>query len=179
MFFQLELILCGKFTSISVGQYAIIQKLYSSIATSLFGSIGVLILMRSIRRGRVGFLDARLIWMALIGAACVPLVGTVVAYVGPHSGLSTDILGLSAVVAFGFTLSSFLGLQLATVRPSIGIRNFFLALLIYVGIFLLWRPKSQGELLFAAGIFFTSFVLLAWFASATGASERGEVSSEP
>lgn len=160
LFFQLELILGGNLSGVNVGVYSMLQKLYSSIATSLFGSLGVLMLMRGggQRSGRDGLIDARLALMSLASAGAVLGVGTVMALIGKAATLSPALIAGCAAVAFMFTLGSFISLKLNAFRPFVGLGAFAGSLAVYLALFFSWRPASAGGLLAAAGVFFVVFI---------------------
>lgn len=166
LFFQLEQILCGKFSTASLGEYVMLQKLYSSISTSLFGSLGVLMLSRKLQDRQENFIDSKVLLIALASAVCVLMVGTVVIYTGRAALLSVPLVAGCAVVAFFFTLCSFLGLMLVAIRPFLGLQILGFSFVMYLVSFWVWRPNSEAQLLFFAGGFFcTFFIIASWISS--------------
>lgn len=163
LFFQLELILCGHFGHTNLGEYSMLQKLYASVSISLFGSVGVLMLSRSVKSGgdaHIG-LDRVVIMMALACAACVPLIGGLVVLLGKSKEISMGLILLSTIVAFLYTTSSFLGLKMSAVKPYVGLRFFLCSLLVYGVLFIFMRPDSAFAYLSLAGLFFFVFTGMA------------------
>ncbi len=164
VFFQLELILCGRFSVVNVGVYAMLQKLYASISISLFGAIGVRLLARHLdeKSGRKRLVDWESVSFAGISAVCTPLVGfTVLAFTHGGKGLNSHLVLGSGFVAFLFTICAFVSLRLTALRPFLGLGLFGAALVLYLVGFAVLRPATAGGFLFLASIFFGSFLCFA------------------
>ena len=164
LFFQLELILCGRLSTVNVGVYAMLQKLYASISISLFGAIGVHLLAKHLdeQSGRRHLVDRESVWLAGVSAACTPLVGfAVLFFTHGGKGLNGQLVIASAGVSFLFTVCSFVGLRLSAIRPVLGLEFFGTALALYLVGFAILRPATAGGFLFLAAIFFASFLCFA------------------
>ena len=161
LFLQLELILCGYFDRVSLGQYAILQKLYSSVASALFGSIGILILSKDLKseHKKEIRIERPLIIMATFSAICVFLVALIIMQVGTSFKISISTLFATASVAFFFTIASFLALRLVVHSPVLSTKLFLFSCLTYILLFLVLNPTSIIELLFLAGLFFISYII--------------------
>jgi hypothetical protein len=166
LFFQLELILCGKLTDVNVGTYSMLQKLYSSIAISLFGGLGVLFLIRGGEdptRRHAG-IERKVVLMSVASSACVLCVGYVMALVGRAAAIPVSLIAGSALVAFVFTMASFITLAFNAFRPFVALRASGVSFAVYLAVFFAWRPNSPGALLIVAAVFFVTFVGLTFWA---------------
>jgi hypothetical protein len=176
VFFQLELILCGHWSTVNVGVYAMLQKLYASISISLFGAIGVHLLSKHLdeRSGRGRLLDRESVWLAAVSAACTPLVGfAVLFFTHGGKGLNGPLIIGGAGVSFLFTVCSFVGLRLSALRPVLGLEFFAASLLLYMLGFAILRPATAGGFLGLAAVFFGAFLCCAVCSDLFGLSERG------
>ena len=175
LFFQLELILCGRLSTVNVGVYAMLQKLYGSISISLFSAIGVHMLARHLDEpsGRKRLVDRESVWLAGISAVCTPLVGFVVLLL-THGGkgLNGRLVIASAGVSFLFTVCSFVGLRLSAMRPILGLEFFAVSIALYMLAFMIMRPETAWQFLFLAALFFGCFLFLAACEDRFGLFER-------
>lgn len=162
LFFQLELILFGLFTSADLGEYAILQKLYSSISVSLFSSIGILMLSRSLnnKHQQSPTINKQVIAMAAAATLCVLPVGFLVNTMGQNVNLSFLSIALSGAIAFLFTIGSFINLKLSTTDPTEAIKLLVVSLLFYGLLFIAIPPLSVTAYLAHAGLFFLVYLLL-------------------
>lgn len=169
VFFQLELMVCGELTSIHLGDYTVLQKLYSSVSTSLLGSLGTLVLARQARAGQTQQAVSRQsLALSLACAAAVLAVGGLIALMGRKSVvLELTVIAGCSVVALLFTLASFANLTMQSLNPKISLTSLLIALVGYGALFALWRPSTPLQLLGASGAFFALFL-----ATALGISER-------
>jgi hypothetical protein len=156
IFFQLELILCGRFSMVNVGVYAMLQKLYASISISLFGAIGVYLLSKHLdaKTGHNRLVDRETVLLAGLSSLCVPLVGFGVLLL-THGGK-----GLSSHL-FLFTICALVGLRLSALRPVLGLEFFAVSIALYLIGFMIMRPETAGGFLFLASLFFGIFLCLA------------------
>jgi hypothetical protein len=161
LFFQLELILCGTMTTVNVGLYAMLQKLYASVSISLFGSLGVAMLAEEVRAQTQSFITTKLVILALACSVVVCLVGAVVSKFGSSVPLGSPLVASAALVAFLFAISSFVGMKLSVVRPYLSLFVLAFSLACYLCIFLIFRPKSAQGVLALAGLFFSMFLIFA------------------
>lgn len=164
VFFQLELVLCGRFSSADVAVYSMVQKLYASIPIALSGSIAVYWLASHMKSGTKtrGSLNLESLGLAAACSLCVPLIGFAVLFLARGGrGLTSSLILLSAGAAFLFTASSFTNLSLIALRPLRGLHVFAISLSVYLLLFGLWRPKTDAGFLILAAVFFASFLVLA------------------
>lgn len=164
LFFQLELILCGTLQTADLGTYAILQKLYSSIAISLFGSLGIFMITHGPRKPSMGSMSTYII-PAIASAVLVLAACGVVLLFGRQQVMTHAVVVEAMIVSMLFTVSNFLALQLTSQRPRSGVRVFAGALLVYLLFFIWQRPASAGGMLVAAGLFFSAYVVLAFCCS--------------
>ena len=166
IFFQLELVLCGRFSGANVAVYSMVQKLYSSIPVALSGSIAILWLakhMKSEIKNRLP-LDFVSLRLAVVCSLCVPIVGFgVLSLARGGKGLTPQLILLSAGAAFLFTSSSFVNLRLIALRPLLGLRVSGISLAVYMLLFTLCRPNTDAGFLILAAAFFAAFLLIALF----------------
>lgn len=158
LFFQIELILCGQFTGIVLGQYTIIQKLYSSISISIFGSLGVLMLAKQTREPGSQILNRNVLYLGLFCVMAVMLVGVLVSLTGSASSLSLPLIAASAATAFAFTVASFTSLMMQAHHAARSMQSLFFALTVYLVSFFVIRPTSALGMLTAAGGFFFTYL---------------------
>ncbi len=166
IFFQLELVLCGRFSSADVGIYSMVQKLYASIPIALSGSIAVHWLAKHMKSGIQAkiCLDFESLQLAVICSLCVPLIGfSVLLLARGGRGLTPELILLSAGTAFLFTSSTLANLRLIALRPLIGFRVFGISLAVYILLFTICRPKTNVGFLILAATFFAAFLLLSLF----------------
>ncbi len=163
LFFQLELILCGRLSTVNVGVYAMLQKLYASISISLFGAIGVHLLAKHMdeNTGRGRLVDRELVWIAMASSLCTPLVGfAVLFFTHGGKGLNGRLVLASAVVSFLYTVCALAGLRLSALRPVLGLEFFAVSMALYLAGFVIMRPETAARFLFLASLFFGVFFCL-------------------
>ena len=164
IFFQLELILCGRFSTVNVGVYAMLQKLYASISISLFSAIGVHLLSKHLdsKSGRNRLVDLESVLLAGACSLCTPIIGFgVLFFTHGGKGLNGHLILASGGVAFLFTVCSFVGLRLSALRPVLGLEFFGVSIALYLIGFLILRPETAVRFLFLASLFFGVFLCLA------------------
>ncbi len=160
LFFQLELILAGSFSSLDLGSYAVYQKLYASVAISLFGSVGVWLLAR-IRLDNVGALAKWLLAFCLTSFVAVMAVGVLVDQIDRTHLLSLDMTLLAACVAALFTACALVSLLLQHRHPLDVLGSQCAALALYLAVFSMVRPVDTRDMLLCCATFFMAFLLLA------------------
>lgn len=160
LFFQAELILCGQFTNIVLGKYTILQKLYSSISISIFGSLGVLMLAKQAREPGSPILSRNVFLLGLFCVCAVMLVGTLVSLTDVSSSLNLPLIAASGATAFIFTVASFINLLMQTNHALRSLQSLLAALAIYLILFFIIRPSSALGMLVLAGCFFSSYVAM-------------------
>lgn len=161
LFFQLELILFGQFGQFDLGIYAMLQKLYSSISISLFGSVGLLLMNRSVNEGSnsTASINQSVLFMALASSFCVLPIGVYLVYMGRSIEINVFQIALSAIVAFLFTITSFVHLRLIVARPILALKLLVLSFVFYGLIFVYYMPIFPESYLVCAGSFFVFYLI--------------------
>lgn len=160
IFFHIELFLIGNFGSIALGEYAIVQKLYGSVATSLFGSVGILILNRSFddKNAKIHFLPKEVIVIAGFASASVPAIGFLIFLVDRSSALTVPILLLCAMTAFFYTLCSYSAMRLSVIGPTKSLQLVSFSTLCYTALFFALAPDSSQDYMMLALAFFLIYL---------------------
>ena len=161
LFFQLELILVGNFSSINLGDYAVVQKLYASVAISLFGSVGLRLVMNrgsSLKDGEL-LVSSKIICMALIVLCAVLLVGFSLVFMGKSHKPTAGLVVGSAIVSAIYTVASFISLLANTFQPYLAVRSLFFSLSLYLVAFYLVVPQNSIDLLILAGFAFLVYII--------------------
>lgn len=160
LFFHVELFLIGNFGSIALGEYAILQKLYASVATSLFGSVGLLILNRSFenKTTKMHFLPKEVIGIACLAAVSVPVIGLIIFFLDHSNVLAVPTLTLCSVSSFFYTLCSYCALRLAVIGSSKSLQLVSLSILFYTVIFFGLEPDSSQDYMQLSLVFFIVYL---------------------
>jgi hypothetical protein len=160
LFFQLELILVGNFSSINLGDYAMVQKLYASVAISLFGSIGLRLVMTrgDFLESAQPLVDKRVIVMAIVVLCVVLLVGFGLSFLKNAHEPSVGLVIGSAIVSAIYTLASFVSLLAATFKPYLAFKALIFSLSVYVVGFYLVAPQNSVAVLMLSGVLFLAYI---------------------
>lgn len=160
MFFHVELFLIGNFGSVALGEYAILQKLYASVATSLFGSVGFLILNRSFenKTTEMHFLPKEVIWIAGLAAVSVPVIGLIIFLIDHSNVLTVPTLTLCSTTAFLYTLCSYCAIRLAVIGPTKSLQLVSLSILCYTALFFGLAPDSSQDYMQLSFVFFLIYL---------------------
>jgi hypothetical protein len=165
IFFQLELISIGYLSSVNLGEYAVIQKLYASVTTALFSFVGLRILMERIDslKSEGALIDTSVAFMSVIVFCVVLLVGFSLSFLEKSNWLSFNLILASAIVSALYTISSFLSLLTSTFKPHLAAKAFFSSLTLYVGAFYLFTPQTATDSLILSGLLFFSHIIFCYF----------------
>lgn len=165
LFFQLELIIIGHFTSLNVAVYAILQKLYSSVSTSLFGSLSVLMTMARLKRGEPAQRGGGLLPELFLSAACAVIVlGVGFGLTQTHQGhlLQPEMISLAALVSGLFSMASFIAMRITAITPRRGMMALVIAMVAYGAVLTIWKPTSEVAFLALAGMVFGMIIVITW-----------------
>jgi hypothetical protein len=165
LFFQFELILVGNFSSINLGDYAVVQKLYASVAISLFSSVGLRWCMSRVDFIKSGELlvSKRVIIMAFIVLGVVLLVGISLSSLGKEHRPSVGLVVGSAVVSAIYTVASFISLLATTFKPYLAAKALIFSLSVYAVAFYLIKPQSSMATLMMSGVLFLAYICFCQF----------------
>ena len=157
LFFQLELILAGNFSHANLGEYAMVQKLYASVSIALFSTVGMRMVIAS-PTGNGILLNKKVILMALSCTIFVFLIGSGIYILGKSHGVSMKLIFFSSIVAFFYTLSSFLGLAMNSGNPRLAFKSFICAVAAYSICYSIIQPKNSFDFLELAGLLFFAHI---------------------
>ncbi len=153
LFFQLELILFGHFGTSDVGEYAIIQKMYSSISISIFSSVGILIVGEGVSKGGYYFLllNKKIFFVGFVSALCVLPLGLIISSVGKGMEIDFKTIFVSSLLAFMLSVCSFVNLGLSIRRPFLALGLLIGSFIFYLISFFISSPEVPFAYLLNAG----------------------------
>lgn len=160
LFFQLELILVGNFSLINLGDYAVVQKLYASVAISIFGSIGLRLVMAVGVFPKAGDILAtrKVGFMAFFVLFVVLLVGFIISFFGKGRGPSFELVVGSAIVSAIYTVASYISLLTTTFKPYLAVKALIFSLSLYVVAFFFIAPQTSSAVLMLSGLLFFAYI---------------------
>jgi hypothetical protein len=158
LYFQVELIFCGKLTALDVGVYAMIQKLYSSISISLFSTLGVFLLAgyANADRTRRKRILALFTAFSILSGCLVLAGGFAISHLRSGHSITATMIAAASVLSVVFTIANFINLYMSTFSPGRGLASMSLAIVAFLGAFFLFRPKTYTVLMADSGIYFAS-----------------------
>ena len=162
IFFQLELILVGNYTSIDLSEFAIFQKLYISISVSLFSNLSVLLIAKDLKtNGSLSvFPDIRAFLMGFFSVMVVLSVGYALTFIDTGNRLDISEIFTAGLVSFAFTVCGYMNLRQVQVKPLLAGISFVGAFTTYVVIFYKFTPESIIDLMFLSTGYFISYILI-------------------
>lgn len=161
MFLHFEIFLVGNFGLVVLGEYAILQKFYASITTSLFGSIGILILSRSLEKKNteIHSLPKEVIAFACLASVIVPAVSSILSIYDQATVFTIPVILHCSFLAFLYTLCSYSALRLSVIYPTKCIQILCVSSLFYAAAFVLIRPTNNIQYLQISSVFFFTFLI--------------------
>lgn len=165
IFFQLELILVGNYSSIDLTEFAIFQKLYISISVSLFSNLSVLLIAQDLKtNGSLSvFPDIRAFLLGFFSMVVVISVGYAMTFIDSSERLEVSEIFVVGLVSIAFTVCSYMNLRQVQTKPMLAGISFFVAITTYVVIFYTFTPESIIDLMFLSTIYFILYILISTF----------------
>ena len=165
LFFQFELILIGNFSLINLGDYAMAQKLYASVAISIFSSVGLRLVMveADFPESRAPLINTKILVMAFIVLCIVLLVGFSLSYFGKERGISSGLVAGCAIVSAIYTVASYVSLLATTFKPELAAKALLFSLSLYSVAFYLITPQNSLSALILSGFFFVAYISFCQF----------------
>lgn len=159
LYFQVELIFCGKLTTLDVGVYAMIQKLYASISISLFSTLGVYLLAgyTNASRARRKRILALFTAFSVLSGCLVFTGGFAISHLRNGHSITAAMIAAASVLSVVFTIANFVNLYMSTFSPGKSLASMSLALPVFLGAFFLFRPKTYTMLMAESAIYFASY----------------------
>jgi len=165
LFFQFELILIGKFSFINLGDYAMAQKLYASVVISIFGSVGLRLVMveAEFPKSRAPLVNTTVFIMAFIVLCVVLLVGFGLSFFGKERGISSGLVVGCAIVSAIYTVASYVSLLATRFKPDLAAKALFFSLSLYSVAFYLMAPQNSLSALILSGFLFVAYISFCQF----------------
>jgi len=159
LYFQVELIFCGKLTALDVGVYAMIQKLYASISISLFSTLGVYLLAgyTNANRARRKRILSLFTAFSVLSGCLVFAGGFSISHLKNGHSITATMIAEASVLSVVFTIANFINLYMSTFSPGNGLASMSLAIVVFLGEFFLFRPKTYTVLMAESAIYFASY----------------------
>jgi hypothetical protein len=162
-FFQVELIIGGLYSPLNLGDFGLVQRLYSSISISIFGAIGVRLIFQQLElgKGKVITVNFTMLTLAVIVSFAVLGVGYSLLLFNSFSSLTLNVVALCAIASFLFTIANFLSLSLVSFKPTYALISQFISFFIYFVLFYFVAPKGIQSFLALSCIYFFTYIVSA------------------
>lgn len=162
LFFHMELFIIGNFSALPIGEYAVIQKLYMSVSTSIFGVAGVLLLKRDIAEISTfrTNIPRGVFIIGAVASICVITLGFLLYLFSPGISLPFKYFIYGSAMSFIYVICSYCNMKLSLLGPLKAIQFILASLLVYILVFWFISPKSFTQFLLLGALFFATFLTL-------------------
>ncbi|MDR8524421.1 hypothetical protein [Shewanella fidelis] len=155
LFFQLELFFVGELTSLSLGKYTVLQKMYSSVSVALFGGV----LVHLYGKDKSGILPLKkVLTLPLITSFVVSCVAIILSFLG--DGLSSSTLLLTIFTSYVFSIAMFVTFAMSINNAKVNIYLMVISFLIYLVVFQLLIVDNITIMLGVSLVFYISYILM-------------------
>lgn len=157
LFFQLELFFVGEFTSINLGQYTIIQKMYSSVSVAMFG--GLLVYMYD--ETKQGFHWRKILTLPLISASLVFFLAIFLNSI--EKFFNVHLFFVTIITSYIFSVAMFISFAMNVTNVSLNLKLLFFSVLIYSFVLFNSEIHSVYQMLLVTLLFYGVYVFLYCF----------------
>jgi hypothetical protein len=154
VFFQLELFIVGEFTKFNLGEYTIVQKMYSSVSVALFS--GLLVYMYG--ESKQGFNWKNICTLPLLSAFVVCCLAIVLAFLGKD--LDKSLLVVTVIVSYVFSVAMFITFAMNIDNTVLNIKLLFISMSVYLLAIVFINIESQLQMLLTSLYFYGSYIFL-------------------
>lgn len=157
LFFQLELFFVGEFTKVNLGEYTILQKMYSSVSVALFS--GLLVYMYG--ESKQGFQWRKIFTLPLLSAFVVCCLEVVLSLLG--KGVDIQLLIVTVITSYIFSVAMFITFAMNIDNAKLNIKLLFFAMLVYTVMLFNIRTESALQMLLLSLFFYGTYILLYYY----------------
>ena len=157
LFFQLELFFVGEFTKVSLGEYTILQKMYSSVSVALFS--GLLVYMYG--ESKQGFQWRKIFTLPLLSAFVVCCLAIVLSFLG--KGVDIHLLFVTVITSYIFSVAMFITFAMNVDNATLNIKLLFVAMLVYSIMLFSIDIESALQMLLISLSFYGTYILLYYY----------------
>lgn len=154
-FFQVELFFVGEFTPLALGEYTVLQKMYSSVSVALFS--GVLVHLYAANKGQAMPLK-KMLKLPLLTSFVVSCVAIFLNVLGKDLSLFT--LLLTVITSYIFSIAMFASFAMSIKNAKMNICFMAISLSIYLLAFQFMVINSITEMLGLSLIFYSTYVFI-------------------
>lgn len=152
-FFQLELFFVGEFTSLSLGQYTIIQKMYSSVSVAMFS--GLLVYMYG--ESEQGFHWRKILILPLLSASVVCCLAIFLNFF--EGFVDFHLLIVTIITSYVFSVAMFISFAMNVNNTMLNIKLLFFSILVYLFLLLSVQIDSAYQMLLISLSFYGIYII--------------------
>ncbi len=152
--FQVETILVGEFSSVSLGDFVVLQKLYSSVAIAIFGAYLVYAYRLGLRES--GALSYKSIMIDSVFSTAV--VAVAVSVVSVFKSYSLGQMFLTVVLSYFFSFSMFVSFYMSMVAPLTNLKCILFSSIVYLLMFFGFSPGSIETVLIISVFLYLCYI---------------------
>jgi len=155
LFFQVELFFVGEFTTLALGEYTVLQKMYSSVSVALFS--GVLVHLYGTSGGQI-MPFKKMLKLPLLTSFVVSCVAIFLNLLGKDLSLLT--LLLTVITSYIFSIAMFASFAMSIKNAKVNIYFMAISLSLYLFVFQFVVVSSIAEMLGLSLIFYSTYVFI-------------------